>query len=416
MPRDSKTTRDSQTTRDPKTTRDLLIALSSSSRIGRETLCRLAAAPETWCHMATSESLEAAAGAQRVSVEQLRRALSIRPRAERLAATARQRARNVGARIICRGDADYPTRLLDLALPPPVLTVRGRLPERPAVAIVGSRAMSRYGKQAAHHFANGLAAAGVTVISGFARGVDTVAHRAALAAGGETVAVLGCGIDIDYPSGSTKLAAEIEGHGAVVSEFPLGAEPRSWHFPIRNRVIAALALGTLVIEATIKSGSLITAHETLELGRDVYAVPGRIFDPRSAGTNGLIADGALVARRPQDILECLSLGVQQELFTPAPKSAADPRPTVPTASLPDPPTVQHPAQLSAPSSKDLAPPPSGDAGKILATLTCEQGRTVEEIASQAAQPVDAVLGALLELELAGWARRAPGPVYLRVDL
>ncbi len=383
-------------------TRDLLIALSSNESISRDALCRLATAPERWCGLAAADRLDHHAATLGVSSLQLRRALETLPRAARRAEEERQRTRRAGGRIVCRGDADYPPQLYDLALPPPVLYIRGQLPTRPAVAIVGSRAMSDYGKEAAHYFATGLATAGVAIISGFARGVDTVSHRAALVASGETVAVLGCGLDIDYPRGNAKLADDIADDGAVVSEFSIGAEPRGWRFPIRNRVIAALALGTLVVEATVKSGSLITAHQALELGRDVYAVPGSIFEPRSAGTNGLISDGALLARHPRDILESLSLGVQQELF---PSPQADPSPLKPAR-------IESPEVKPAPVQRE--PPPVGAAGKIFETLHPERGLTVEEIVSRAAIPVDEALGLLLELELGGWARRAPGPVYLRV--
>ncbi len=407
--------------------RDLLIALNSNERIQRDALCRLATAPERWAHLGSTGALTPRAAAQHaaaldVTPLQLSRALETLPGAERRAATERQRAKRAGGRIVCRGDADYPPQLLDLTLPPPVLTIRGQLPTRPAVAIVGSREMSGYGEEAARRFATGLAAAGVTVVSGFARGVDTIAHQAALAAGGKTIAVLGCGIDIDYPRGNARLADDIARHGAVVSEFSVGAEPRSWRFPIRNRVIAALALGTLVVEATVKSGSLITAHQALDLGRDVYAVPGSIFEPRAAGTNNLIADGALVARDPQDILESLSLGVQQELF-PAPRAKpplsppASNKPAATQSPSTQPTTTQatttHPTSTH-PSMVPSGPPPAGTAGNILAILIPDRGCTVEEIAGRASTPVDEVLGALLELELGGWVQRAPGPVYLRV--
>jgi len=242
-------------------------------------------------------------------------------------------------------------------------------------------------------FAGRLAAAGVAVISGFARGIDAAAHRAALAAlDGRTVAVLGCGLDVDYPRRQRDLAAAIAERGALVSEFPFGAEPRPWHFPIRNRVIAALAWATLVVQATPRSGSLITAHHAMELGRDVYAVPGRIFDESSLGTNHLLADGALVARSPEDLIEGgarhgLALPGQRPLFAPGAAAEAPPEP--------------------------LPPPPGGTAGKVLEALPPGKGQTAEDIAGRLEVPVDQVLGVLLELELGGWVRREPGPVYVR---
>ncbi|MEM7355229.1 MAG: DNA-processing protein DprA, partial [Acidobacteriota bacterium] len=283
------------------THRELLIALAATERIHRTALCRLAADPDAWQHLSVGQSLEPTACRLGVPTKQLRRALEIRNQAPRLAAREVRRAERRDCRLITRFDEAYPSALLDLHLPPPLLYCRGSLSDQPAIAMVGSRRMDDYGKRAARLFAERLAGAGVTVVSGFARGIDTTAHRAALDAGGSTVAVLGCGIDIDYPSGNAPLAAEIRHHGAILSEFPFGCEPRAWRFPVRNRVIAALSLGTLVIQAAIKSGSLITAHHALDLGRDVYAVPGRIFDPSAAGTNALIADGALPAHRPRDI-------------------------------------------------------------------------------------------------------------------
>ncbi len=376
--------------------RDLLIALNAADRIDRAALCTLAAVPENWQGLSLSSDLGSRAATLGVPALQLRRALELRPRARNLARRELERAERLDTCLLTRLDEGYPQPLLDLALPPPVLYCRGRLPSRPAVAIVGSRKMDPYGERTARLFGRQLAEAGVTVVSGFARGVDTTAHRAALEVGGDTVAVLGCGIDIDYPRGSASLAGEIREHGAIVTEFAFGAEPRAWRFPVRNRVIAALALGTLVIQATFKSGSLITAHHALELGRDIYAVPGRIFDDGAQGTNALVADGALPAHSPRDILESLSIGVQQDLFQPPKAESPPPHP--------------HPSRLAEAAGRK---PPAGLGGRILETLMPERGRTVEEISTRTEVAVEEVLGALLELELAGWVRRAPGPVYLR---
>ncbi len=375
--------------------RQLLIALNAADRIDRAALCTLAAAPEEWQDLSVSGDLGPATADLGVPVLQLRRALELRPRASELAQGELERAERLDCRLITRLDDDYPQPLLDLSLPPPVLYCRGRLPAGPAVSIVGSRKMEPYGGQAARLFGRQLAAAGVTVISGFARGVDTTAHRAALEVGGKTVAVLGCGVDVDYPRGSADLAAEIAGSGAVLSEFAFGAGPRAWRFPVRNRVIAALAVGTLVIQATFKSGSLITAHHALELGRDVYAVPGRIFDERSMGTNALVADGALVARTPDDLFEGfmrhgLMLAGQQPLF-PQPVGESEPK----ADDAPD------------------EPWPTGTAGKVLEAMPAGRPQTAEDVSGRVDKPVDQVLGTLLELELAGWIRREPGPVYVR---
>ncbi len=252
--------------------RRLLIALNAASNITRAALCRLAQSTDRW-RQASAADAEPLAAHLGVPAKQLRRALEVRDRADRLAGRELSRTEKYGCDIITIRDPEYPQRLHELALPPPVLYCRGRLDDAPALAIVGSRKMDAYGREAAECFAASLAAAGVTIVSGFARGIDSVAHRSALAArGGRTVSVLGCGVDIDYPKGQSTLAAQIAARGAVISEFPLGCRPRPWHFPIRNRVIAALAWATLVVQATLKSGSLITAHHALELGRDIYAV------------------------------------------------------------------------------------------------------------------------------------------------
>ncbi len=367
------------------------IALNASGRIQRAALCCLAADPEAWRHLRGERQVPHTATSLGLSCEQLRRALALRPRFDELAERELARAERRDCRILTRADPAYPGALLDHPLPPPVLYCRGHIPERPAVAMVGSRRMDPYGERVAEHFGRHLAAAGLTVVSGFARGVDATAHRAALAGGGDTVAVLGCGMDVEYPSGSAELATEVAHHGAVLSEFPMGALPKPWHFPIRNRVIAALAEATLVVQAAPRSGSLITAHQAMELGRDVYAVPGPIFDDLARGTNDLIADGALVARSPQDILDGLSIARQQELF---PVAAPTPEPAVP-------------------ASATREPPPNGFPGKVLSVLTPGAPRTAEEIADATEAKVDLVLGALLELELAGWVRREPGPVFVR---
>ncbi len=379
--------------------RQLLIAINAADRITRASLCRLGGCVDAW-RDAEPRDAEALAPSLGVPARQLRRAFELRARAGAVAERELERAEGRGCRIVTLLDRDYPSPLREHSLPPPVLYCRGRIPSGPAVAIVGARRMDAYGGEVAAVFGQQLAAAGLTVVSGFARGIDTAAHRAAMAAeGGTTVAVLGCGLDVDYPRGSSRLAGRIAERGALVSEFGFGAEPLPWRFPIRNRVIAALALGTLVVQATARSGSLITAHQALELGRDVYAVPGRIFDDLSQGTNALIADGALVARGPEDILECLPLRQQQELFPGRLEAAAGS------------PARRPPESLAV--AGDL---PEGLAGKVLASVPAGEGQTSEEIAAAIEAPVDRVLGALLELELQGWVRREPGPVYLRPSI
>lgn len=214
------------------------------------------------------------------------------------------RIERVGARLLTLLDDEYPVLLRTINGAPPLLYVRGTLTPADGLAIglVGTRKVTVYGKDAAAYFSKGLAANGVTIISGLAHGVDTVAHRAALDTGGRTLAVLGCGIDVMYPRDNAALAKEIAAHGAILSEFPLGTPPEAQNFPRRNRIISGLALGVLVVEAPEKSGALITSSFAAEQGRDVFAVPGNIFNPSSMGANRLIQDGAKPALTVEDIL------------------------------------------------------------------------------------------------------------------
>jgi DNA processing protein len=218
--------------------------------------------------------------------------------------------RKAGVKAYTWNDAEYPARLKEIDDKPPVLFVRGDLlPEDEwAVAVVGTRRASPYGRQAAEHFTTDLAGHGITVVSGLARGVDGVAHRAALTTGGRTIAVLACGLDIVYPPEHSKLAVEITQRGALVSEYPLGTQPRADYFPRRNRILSGISLGVLVIEGDEKSGSLITARAALDQNREVFAVPGSIYAPTYSGVNKLIQKGeAKLVTRTEDILEELNL-------------------------------------------------------------------------------------------------------------
>ncbi len=212
-------------------------------------------------------------------------------------------------RVIGRGKASYPPLLAELHDPPPCLYVRGDpAPLSGAcVAIVGARSCSSYGAEAAKSLARELAVSGVVVVSGLARGVDGQAHRGALDGGGQTIAVLGCGIDRNYPRAHSSLADRIEGSGAIVSEWGPGVEPAPWRFPARNRIIAGLSLATVVVEARSRSGALITADFALELGRDVFAVPGEITSGLSAGTNDLLRQGAAPALSADDVLAAIGI-------------------------------------------------------------------------------------------------------------
>ena len=216
-----------------------------------------------------------------------------------------QRANRAGVKIIPFGNAIYPARLRSIADPPPCLYVKGeiRQDDDKAVAVIGTRSASDYGRRVARDLCRGLASLGFTVISGMARGIDGVAHDAALNAGGRTIAVLGSGVDRAYPPEHQKLYNRIGQHGAVISELPLGAPPLAFNFPARNRLISGLSAGVVVVEATEKSGSLITAAIALEQGREVFAVPGEVGSSRSRGAHRLIRQGAKLVENVDDILE-----------------------------------------------------------------------------------------------------------------
>lgn len=214
-----------------------------------------------------------------------------------------------GVAIICREDADYPAALANTTDPPAVLYVRGRLERADAVAmaIVGSRRCTYYGLEQAERFGQLLGRAGFTVVSGGARGIDAASHRGALAGGGRTIAVMGCGLCELYPPDNERLFDQIvaEGRGAIISELPMKTAVLAGNFPTRNRLISGLSLGVLIVEAARRSGSLITAAQAAEQGRIVFAVPGRVDSPLSQGTNELIRSGAILAQNLEDILEHL---------------------------------------------------------------------------------------------------------------
>ncbi len=358
------------------TPRELLIALNADPELSRAAACRLARTLEEWAGARHAGDVPAL-GLPALALE---RALALRRTAAAAARREVAAADRAGALLVTRADADYPPALLDLALPPPALYVAGELPEAPAVAIVGARRASPYGLEIATWFGRSLSAAGVTVVSGFALGADGAAHRGALAApAGRTVAVLGCGLDVDYPRAHARLGCEIRARGALVTEFPCGVAPEPWRFPVRNRLIAALARAVVVVEAAPLSGSLVTARLALDLGREVLAVPGRVTDELAVGTNALLADGAAPALAPEDLLAALGL-----------EGGARTRPVSPL-----------PAGLSPPARR-LAE-------------AAEPGRQTapEELAARAGLAIEVALGALLELELAGALRRLPGGLLVR---
>jgi DNA processing protein len=293
-----------------------------------------------------------------------------------------------GAHLVTRADADYPANLRPLPDAPPVLLVRGDLvPEdKFSLAIVGSRRATNYGLTLARQFARDLASHGLTIVSGGARGVDTEAHRGAMEGGGRTLAYLGCGVDVDYPSSNRRLFGEIaQGCGAVVSEFPMGTRPEPWRFPARNRLISGTSLGVLVIESPADSGSLITAREAGEQGRDVFAIPGPVGMGHNAGCHKLIQDGAKLVETVDDILS--ELGVlalrRPEQDTPAPPSL---RPV---------------------------PPLPPEQRRVLDLLTL-QPRQVEGMIHESGLTAPQVSAVLTLLEMRGLAKRVPGNAFVRV--
>ena len=274
-------------------------------------------------------------------------------------------------------DPKYPRRLKEIDSCPPVLYVRGSLlPEdHCSIAVVGTRRASVYGRQVTEEIVGDLARSGITVVSGLARGIDTVAHEVALRVGGRTLAVCACGVDMVYPSENVELARRVIDQGALISEFPLGSRPRAEHFPLRNRIMSGMSLGVLVIEAGERSGALITAHQAVEQNREVFAVPGNVFSPASRGTNRLIQEGAKLVRNCSDVLEELNLTVV----------------------------------IGQPEAKETIP--ASDAESQLLSCLSPQGAFIDDICHRSGLPVSAVSGILTMLELKGLAKQVGTASY-----
>jgi DNA processing protein len=299
-------------------------------------------------------------------------------------------AARCGARLVILGEAAYPVSLRPVDLPPPFLLIRGELlrEDALAVAIVGSRRATPYGVRMAERLGEDLAARGVTIVSGLARGVDTAAHRGALGAGGRTVAVLGSGVDVVYPPENRRLATEIVEAGALVSQFPMGTAPLPQHFPARNRVIAGLTLGTVVVEAAERSGALITARCAGELGREVYAVPGNVAAAGSQGTNALIQDGAKLVQGWEDVVAEWPREWRGALRTPVPRAPG------------------------SPTSNPLAGGDGSGQARILALLG-DEPIAVDAVVERSGLPAGQVSAGLTALELLGLARRTAGQHFVR---
>lgn len=299
------------------------------------------------------------------------------------AAAELRRAERLGLALICLDDRDYPEWLRHIPNPPVILYIKGEsgLLAEPGISIVGSRAASTYGVRMAETLAWQLAGLGITVVSGLAQGIDTAAHRGALKGGGRTVAVLGCGLDLVYPPENRDLFAAIPGRGALVSEYPLGTKPDGFRFPARNRIISGLSRGVVVVEATLKSGSLITAELALEQGREVFAIPGRADSLKSAGCHRLLQQGAKLVMSVADVV-----GEFTALAPARPASAVAPAP--------------------GPDRADL----NNEERAVLAALEIYP-RNTDEIISACNLSVERVNELLLLLEIKGFCEVLPGRQY-----
>ncbi|NLC51604.1 MAG: DNA-protecting protein DprA [Firmicutes bacterium] len=293
----------------------------------------------------------------------------------------------LGINVITIEDHNYPTLLSSIYLPPPVLYIKGAFtPEdEQAIAVVGSRKHTFYGRDIALKLAEDLAGVGITVVSGMARGIDSWAHQGALNKRGRTIAVLGCGLDICYPAENNALMQKISENGAVVSEFPPGTRPLAQNFPRRNRIISGLSLGTVVIEALEKSGALITADYAIEQGREVFAVPGNINSPYSRGCHRLLKEGAKLTEGLEDILEEISCNIVSTSFSNLTKDTF-----LTTEAL------------------------TGEQKEILSLIPYYPIH-VDQIVRESMLTPSTVNSLLMQLELHGFIKQLPGNNYTRVD-
>src|SRR5262245_8946520 len=284
-------------------------------------------------------------------------------------------------------DSAYPARLKMIADPPPLLYITGMLTEQDelAVAIVGARRATAAGRAMTEELSRDLAEAGMTVVSGLARGVDAAAHRGTLAAQGRTIAVLGCGIDRTYPLEHERLRRQIEERGAILSEVPMGAPPHSHHFPRRNRIISGLSLGVIVTEAAANSGSLITARLAAEQGREVFAVPGFVKEDTSRGTNALLKEGAALIERAQDVIDTILPQLEHSLRLRL-----------------------QPIREERLSGDQLG----GEEQRVYDVLSYDP-ITVDDVSVTTKLSVSTVMASLLSLELRQRVRQLPGQRYLR---
>ncbi len=303
-----------------------------------------------------------------------------------------------GVHIVTWQDAEYPAHLKTIFDPPPLLYVKGNTLQAHelTLAVVGSRKASTYGRTIAESLCREFALKGITVVSGMARGIDSAAHRGTLKAGGRTIAVLGCGVNVIYPPENTRLYHEIAEKGSLVSELPMSTKPDRGNFPARNRIISGMSLGTVVVEAGAQSGALITADMALEQGRDVFAVPGNITSASSTGTNRLIKQGAALVERAEDVLNALPLEISRDLQ----QSQQGELPFQGDVSAPE----HHISPL---------PELSGHEERIF-QLIDHQPIHIDEITVRSKLPSGTVSAALMMLEMKNVIRQIAGKMFLRV--
>lgn len=302
------------------------------------------------------------------------------------------RVRKLGCSLVNWSDPEYPQRLLEIYDPPPLLYVRGDVTvlNRYSISMVGTRRPTPYGNQMAERLGRDLAERGLTVVSGMARGIDSSSHQGAVKASqGATVGVLGTGVDVMYPKENKKLFAEVEKRGALISEFPLGSHPAPENFPVRNRVVAGMSLGVVVVQGAQYSGSLITARLGMEFGREVYGVPGNVTVDVSFAPNQLIKQGAKLVTSWEDVVEELPTEIRAELF---PVDAT---------------TVEERTSLFV---KALSPVEK----KIFALLAEDESIHVDELVEKSELSSSEVLAALCEMEMKGMVRQMPGKQFIKV--
>ena len=357
------------------------LALRHTPGVGERLLQRLMAAfPDpTAIPRQSPEALHAAAGVPRPTAEAIRAG-----RVDDSFAATRDWLHAPHHHLLCRTESPYPAALAELPDPPALLHLSGdpaAVDAGPAFALVGSRSATRNGRETARAFARDLAAAGFTIVSGLARGIDGAAHRGALDAGGRTLAFLGCGPDRVYPAEHAELATEVAASGAILSEYPVGAPPRRNHFPQRNRIVSGLSLGVLVVEAGLRSGALTTARWAGSQGREVMAVPGSIHSPQSRGPHSLIRQGAKLVETLADIAEELPRGRTVPSETAGDDAAV--------AALP----AEHARVASCVDHGPTAP---------------------DLVVARSGLTPDRVSAILLELEIQGVVAAEPGGFYIRL--